>query len=130
YVLVVAPGPASSAQLAPPDRGQPTYLLAKRQPRMFRLRVPKDRGDKTVTWTLTANGHTEKVVARLVPAYEKSEKMMLTNNSTGVVFGEDDPNKPPTIATAPTLTAGVNTPVTLMATVTDDGLPKPRPVPA
>lgn len=128
--LVIPAGPENSVMPGGPDRGQPTYFLAKRQSRMFRLRVPKDFGDKAVTWSLTANGHTEKVIAKLIPAYEKTERMMLTNNSTGTVFGEDDPNKPPTIATAPTLTAGLNTPVTLMATVTDDGLPKPRPVPA
>ena len=127
--LVIPPGPENSVMPGGPDRGQPTYFLAKRQARMFRLRVPKDFGDKPVTWSITANGHTEKVVARLVPAYEKSERMMLTNNSTGTVFGEEDLNRPPTITTAATLTAGVNTPVTLMATVTDDGLPKPRPAP-
>src|SRR5262245_14504225 len=128
--LVIPAGPDNSVMPGGPDRGQPTYFLAKRQARMFRLRVPKDWGDKPVTWTLTANGHTEKVVGRLIPAYEKSERMMITNNSTGTVFGEDDPNKPPTITTAPTLTASVSQPVTLMATVVDDGLPKPRPVPA
>ena len=128
--LVIPAGPENSVMPGGPDRGQPTYFLAKRQARMFRLRVPRDFGDKAITWSLTANGHTEKVIAKLIPAYEKSERMILTNNSTGTVFGEDDPNKPPTITTSPTLSAGVNTPVTLMATVTDDGLPKPRPVPA
>lgn len=128
--LVIPAGTENSVMPGGPDRGQPTFFLAKRQSRIYRVRVPKDWGDKSLVWTLTANGHTEKVVARLVPAYEKSERMMLTNNSTGVVFGEEDANQPPTITTAPTLTAGVNTPVTLMATVTDDGLPKPRPAPA
>jgi hypothetical protein len=128
--LVIPAGPENSVMPGGPDRGQPTFFLAKRQPRIYRVRVPKDWGDKSLIWTLTANGHTERVVARLVPAYEKSERMMLTNNSTGIVFGEEDPNQPPTITTAPTLTGGLNTPLTLMATVTDDGLPKPRPAPA
>jgi hypothetical protein len=128
--LAIPAGQENSVMPGGPDRGQPTYFLAKRQARMFRLRVPKDWGDKSVTWTLTANGHTERVVARLVPAYEKSERMMVTNNSTGTVFGEEDPNKPPTIALAPTMTATVGAPITLLATVTDDGLPKPRPTPA
>jgi hypothetical protein len=128
--LIIPAGAENSVMPGGPDRGQPTFFLAKRQPRMFRLRVPKDWGDKPVTWTLTANGHTEKVVGRLVPAYEKSERMMVTNNSTGTTFGEEDPNKAPTIALAPTMTATVGAPVTLLATVTDDGLPKPRPAPA
>jgi hypothetical protein len=128
--LVIPAGQDNTVMPGGPDRGQPTFFLAKRQSRIYRVRVPKDWGDKPLTWTLTANGHTEKVVARLIPAYEKSERMMVTNNSTGTVFGEDDPNKPPTIATAPTLTGSVSQPVVLMATVTDDGLPKPRPAPA
>jgi hypothetical protein len=128
--LAIPAGPENSVMPGGPDRGQPTYFLAKRQQRIYRVRVPKDWGDKTLTWTLTANGHTEKVAARLIPAYEKSERMMLTNNSTGIVFGEEDPNQPPTITTAPTLTASVSAPVTLTTTVTDDGLPKPRPAPA
>ena len=126
--LAIPAGPENSVMPGGPDRGQPTYFLAKRQQRIYRVRVPKDWGEKTLTWTLTANGHTEKVAARLIPAYEKSERMMLTNNSTGIVFGEEDPNQPPTITTAPTLTASVSAPVTLTTTVTDDGLPKPRTV--
>jgi len=127
--LAIPAGPENSVMPGGPDRGQPTYFLARRQSRVYRVRVPKDWGDKTLTWTVTANGHTEKVIARLVPAYEKSERMMLTNNSTGTVFGEDDPNQPPTITVAPTLTGALNAGLTLTATVTDDGLPKPRPVP-
>jgi hypothetical protein len=128
--LAIPAGQENSVMPGGPDRGQPTYFLARRQPRIYRVRVPKDWGDKTLTWTITANGHTEKVAARLIPAYEKSEKMMLTNNSTGVVFGEEDVNKPPAINLAPTMTATVGAPTTLLATVTDDGLPKPRPAPA
>ena len=41
--------------------------------------------------------------------------------------GEDDPNKPPVIAIAAVTAPALNAPVTLSATVTDDGLPKPRP---
>jgi hypothetical protein len=127
--LTIPAGPENSVMPGGPDRGQPTFFLAKRQSRIYRVRVPKDWGDKTLTWTVTANGHTEKVIARLVPAYEKSERMMITNNNTGTVFGEDDPNQPPTITMTPTLTGAVNTGVTQTATVTDDGLPKPRPAP-
>ena len=42
--------------------------MPRRQPRIFRVRVPKDWGDKTLTWSITANGRTEKVVAKLLPA--------------------------------------------------------------
>ena len=43
--------------------------------------------------------------------------------------GDDDPNKPPSIGIAPVQAASVASPLTLTALVTDDGLPKPRPLP-
>jgi hypothetical protein len=48
------------------------------------------------------------------------------NNQTTVLFGVDDPNKPPSLSVQPVTAATVDTPVTLTAIYTDDGLPKPR----
>jgi hypothetical protein len=126
--LVIPPGPDNSVSPGPVDQGQPTYFMTRRQYRIFRVRVPKDFGDKSLTWSITANGRTEKVVAKLVPAYEKDERFIQTNNNTTVIFGEEDPNKPPSMTIAPIAAATVNAPVTLSAMVTDDGLPKPRVV--
>lgn len=126
--LVIPPGPDNMVSPGPADQGQPTYFMAKRQFRVFRIRVPKDFGDKSLTWTVTANGSAQKVVAKLVPAYEKDEKFIAMNNNTTVIFGQVDPNKPPVLQVPTTLDATVNTPLTLTAMVTDDGLPKPRVV--
>jgi hypothetical protein len=125
--LVIPPGPDNSVMPGGPDRGQPTYFVPRRQPRVFRVRVPKDWGDRTLTWSITANGREEKVVARLLPAEEINEHMMLAGGSNTMRFGEEDLNQPPTIAIAPVATANVTAPVTLTAMVTDDGLPRPRP---
>jgi hypothetical protein len=54
-----------------PDRGQPTSL--RNGSRGCCRTRSQGLGDKALTWTLTANGHTEKVVAKLLPAYEKDE---------------------------------------------------------
>jgi hypothetical protein len=124
--FAIPAGPNNMVSPGPPDQGQPTYFMARRQYRIFRVRVPKDFGDKSLTWSITANGRTEKVVAKLVPAYEKEEIFIRTNNNTTVIFGVDDPNKPPTIDVEPVTNATVNSPVTLTALFTDDGLPKPR----
>lgn len=126
--LVIPAGPDNMLSPGPADQGQPTYFMAKRQFRIFRVRVPKDFGDKSLTWAVTANGSTQKVVAKLVPAYEKDEKFITMNNNTTVIFGQEDPNKPPTLQLPTTLDAPVNKPVELTAMVTDDGLPKPRVV--
>lgn len=126
--LVIPAGPDNMISPGPADQGQPTYFMPKRQFRIFRVRVPKDFGSKSLTWSITANGRTEKVVARLVPAYEKDERFIETNNQTGVTFGITDVNKKPTLTIAPTFAARVNQPLTIPAQVTDDGLPKPRVV--
>jgi len=125
--LAIPAGPDNSVMPGGPDRGQPTYFQPRRQPRIVRVRVPKDWGDKTLTWSITANGRTEKVVSKLLPAEEMNEHMMSAGGSNTITFGEEDLNRPPTIVVAPVAAATAGTPVTLVANVTDDGLPKPRP---
>jgi len=124
--LVIPPGPDNSVMPDGPDRGQPTYFAPRRQPRIFRVRVPKDWGDKAITWSITANGVTEKVVSKLLPAEEINEHIMIANGNNPMRCGEEDLNKPPTLAVAPIGEATAGAPVSLTANVTDDGLPKPR----
>lgn len=126
--LLIPPGPNNFLSPGAQDQGQPTYFMARRQPRIFRVRVPRDWGDKALTWTITANGRTEKVTAKLVPAYEKDERFIQTNNNTTVTLGVDDVNLPPTLKVASSFTGTVGAPLTFAAEVTDDGLPKPRVV--
>src|SRR5262249_45467189 len=125
--LAIPAGPDNSVTPDGPDRGQPTYFMARRQPRIFRVRVPKDWGDKAITWSITANGVSEKVVSKLLPAEEINEHMMIANGSNTMQFGEEDLNKPPTIAIPPLASAVAGSPVPLVANVADDGLPRPRP---
>lgn len=123
--LVIPVGPHNLVEPDGPDRGQPTYFLPRQNQRMFRLRVPKDFGQQAVTWTLTAHGRTDKVIAELVPAYEINEYIISSGGNT-VRFGEVDENRPPTIAVAPVPSVKTGVPVTLTARFADDGLPKPR----
>ena len=124
--LVIPVGPDNLVEPDGTDRGQPTYFLPRQNQRMFRLRVPKDFGKKAVTWTLTAHGRTDKVIAELVPAYEINE-YIISSGGNAVPFGEVDENRPPTITVAPVPSVQTGVPVTLTARYADDGLPKPRP---
>ncbi|HTD45008.1 MAG TPA: hypothetical protein VK687_12540 [Bryobacteraceae bacterium] len=126
--LAIPAGPDNKIEPGPPDRGQPTYFLPRRQPWVFRVTVPKDWGQQELVWSITAHGRTEKAYAQLMLEEEILERVIQTRGNLNP--GEDDPNKPPTIAIAPVPAASVASPVTLTAMVTDDGLPKPRPVPA
>src|SRR5437879_3661917 len=126
--LAIAPGPDNKFEPGNPDGGQPTYFLPRRQRWVVRYRVPADFGKKTVTWSITANGRTEKAYGDLIPAEELTERVLMTNGNFKP--GESDPNQPPSITVAAPQNVVAGVPVTLTASVQDDGLPKPRPAAA
>src|SRR6202521_3017343 len=46
-------GPDNNIEPGGPDQGQPTHFLIRRRQFAFRVKVPKDFGDKDLVWTLT-----------------------------------------------------------------------------
>lgn len=95
---------------------------------MFRVKVPADFGKKELVWSVTSNGRTERAFGNLMGPQEITERVVMTNGSFDP--GHDDPNKAPSITVAPPTGVAVGTPAALVASVVDDGLPKPRVVPA
>jgi hypothetical protein len=123
--LAIPAGPDNIVEPGGPDRGQPTFFLPRRQSWVFRVRVPKDFGKQVVTWTIKANGRTEKAYGELLPVEEITERIIMTRGNLNP--GDSDPNKPPAITIAPPVTTGgIGASIALTAIVTDDGLPKPR----
>ena len=108
------------------DRGQPTHFYARRQQFMFRVKVPKDWGTKDLVWTVTAHGKTEKAFGTLLPVWEIDRHVYQQNRAGPGELGEAD--EAPTIALVGSAdrTASVGQPLTIAATVADDGLPTPR----
>src|ERR1700678_3137320 len=49
-------GPNNRIEPGGPDQGQPTHFLPGRGWGLFTVTVPKDFGDKRLTWTIVANG--------------------------------------------------------------------------
>jgi hypothetical protein len=123
--LSIPAGPDNRVEPNGPETGQPTYFLPRRQRWVYRLRVPADFGNKEVTWTITAHGRAETAYGNLIPAQEITDRVVRTNGNFNP--GEDDPNEPPSITIPRTQTASTSTPLPLIASVRDDGLPKPRP---
>src|SRR5262245_7555797 len=101
--IAIPPGPDNAIDPGPADRGQPTYFLPRRQGWVYRLRVPADFGKGVVTWTIKANGKTEKAYGELLPVEEITERIIMTRGNLNP--GDDDPNKPPAASIAPTATA-------------------------
>jgi hypothetical protein len=132
--LDVPVGPGNTIEPGGPDQGQPTHFLPRRNRFIFRVRVPKDFGDKELVWTLTTQGKTQKAFASLRPdLYIENIDIMSETGALGA--GSSNPeiraDKAPviTIEGGKTRTAKVGQPLTVVAAVTDDGIPKARPAP-
>jgi len=130
--LDVQVGSANGFSPGNPDQGQPTHFLPRRNRFVFRVKVPATFSAKDeLVWTLTTNGVTEKAYASLREDY-KVDDVVKASETGALGAGTSSPeirsNKPPVVKVdgPKTLTAKVGQPVTIVTTVTDDGIPKPR----
>jgi hypothetical protein len=99
-----------------PDQGQPTHFLPRRQSGVFTITVPKDFGNKRLTWTLVANGQPAEVPFWLNPPYYVDPFLNKANGNTPPVIklapeGPEIQGPPRGIALS--LTTTVAGPVTL-----------------
>jgi hypothetical protein len=65
-------GPDNRIDPGGPDQGQPTHFMPRRQWGVFTVRVPKDFGNRKLTWTLTASRKTTVIPVSLDPRWEVS----------------------------------------------------------
>ena len=129
--LYIPIGPNNNIEPGGPDRGQPTYFLPRRNRNVVRIKVPADFGNKEIVWTVTANGKTERAYGTLKPDYAHDKAVQYLNYSGMSRVGRAERNQAPvaTLEGAAQRSATVGEPVTLSASVTDDGIPAPRPAP-
>jgi hypothetical protein len=130
--LDVPIGPANNFAPGNADQGQPTHFLPRRNRFVFRVKVPSTFTAKDeLVWTLTTNGVTEKAYASLRDDY-KVDDIVKASETGALGAGTSSPeirsNKPPVVKVngAKALTAKVGQPLTIVTTVTDDGIPKRR----
>jgi hypothetical protein len=116
------------------DRGQPTHFYPARKWWVFRTVVPADwPKDRRLVWTLTALGKTSQAKGWLQPEWEVDTDLiaknaardpsLMTSGTNEVDL--DHQNDPPTITGVAAHTISVADTLTLRATATDDGRPKP-----
>lgn len=130
--LTIPVGVDNNIQPGGPDMGQPTFFYTRTQRNLFVVNVPKN-GDikREVIWTVTANGKTEKAIGWLQAEWE-IDPAGGAGGSGGNTSAEHKLNQPPTIfgisymidSALPVTLSDVGT---LIAVITDDGLPIPRP---
>jgi hypothetical protein len=122
--LDVPVGPNNRIEPGGPDQGQPTHFLSGRQWGVFSVKLPKDLGNKKLTWTIVANGLTNAITLHtqadyIVEPYEdaanKNTPPKLKFEPNGAVFTGAP------VGIAAKYSASVGTPLPLTVWATDEG---------
>ena len=117
-------GPGNRIEPGGPDQGQPTHFMSGRQWGAFVVKLPRDLGNKRLSWTLVANGFTNTITLHTQPDYivEPYEDAASKNTPPKIKFEEAGAvfTGPP-VAIAAKMIGAVGTPLALTAWVTDEG---------
>ena len=121
-VVDIPVGPNNRIEPGGPDFGQPTHFLPRRGWGVFTIPVPKDFGDKKLTWTIVANGQTTTIPLSLHQNYqvEPYEEKGMGNTPPTLRFEPGGPTHTgPPNGLAASLTATVSEPLALTVWVSD-----------
>jgi hypothetical protein len=119
-------GPNNRIEPGGPDMGQPTHFLPGRQWGMFVLPVPREfKPTDSITWTIVANGQSVTIPFRLHPDYVMSPLTEIAVGNTPPVLRFEPNGKTfqgplATLASAPSKTASVATPLPIEVWLSDD----------
>ncbi|HYL39171.1 MAG TPA: hypothetical protein VEV17_24850 [Bryobacteraceae bacterium] len=123
--LNIPVGPNNKFEPGDPDRGQPGFFYPRRQMFLFHVQVPKDWGQKDLTWTLTSHGRTEKAFGHLQPVWLIDNRLIAANVHGSSNLDVVDNDQPPVVKIEPVQAVTYPEPATLKVSVSDDGNPKP-----
>lgn len=131
--LDIPVGPNNLIEPGGPDHGQPTHFETGRQWGVFTIKVPKDFGTKTLTWTIVSGGEKLSIPFALSKGYtiEPFKERGMGNSPPVLSFaaGGSKFTGPPT-AVAASLTGRVNQPVELKVWAEDAKGSEAPPPPA
>ena len=122
--LDIPVGPNNRVEPGGPDQGQPTHFLTARQFGVFTVKVPKDFGDKKLTWTIVANGFTNTITLHLKKDWIVEPFLDAASKNTPPVlkFQPDGPSfTGPPVTIAASYSATVGKPLALTTWATDEG---------
>lgn len=119
-------GPENRIEPGGPDQGQPTHFLVGRGWGTIAIKVPKDFGDKKLTWTLTANGKTVSIPFGITKGYQIEPLLdaAMGNKPPTLKFAEAGAGltgPPGPLSAAPVINGSVGDAVPISFWITDDG---------
>ncbi len=120
--LDIPVGPNNRIEPGGPDQGQPTHFLPRRGWGVFTIKVPKDFGDKRLTWTITANGHTNAIPVGVIKGYQVEPFKEAAQGNEPPRLQVDANSQPvfgPPVGIVTTLTGTVGQPVMMSGIATD-----------
>jgi hypothetical protein len=129
-VLDIPIGPENKIEPGGPDQGQPTHFEVGRGWGTIAVKVPKDFGEKKLTWTLTANGKTVSVPFGITKGYQIEPYLdaAMGNKPPVIKLSENGPaltGPPPPLSAAPVINGAVGENVAIKYWITDDGNEEP-----
>src|SRR5580693_1555367 len=117
-------GPDNRIEPGGPDQGQPTHFQTGHQWGVFTIAVPKDFGNKKLTWTIVANQQTNIITLHTRPEWVVEPFKDAASGNTPPVLKFEQAGRaftgPPATIAAQYKTA-VQSPLPLTAWVTDEG---------
>ena len=117
-------GPDNHFEPGVPDTGQPTFFYPRAHRRVFSIDVPSDFGDRRLVWNLTTQGETLRAIGWLEPTWQTAARA-----AGGRRLGpEAARNTAPEIDVDAPAAVTLQDGATLVARVTDDGLPVVREI--
>jgi len=124
--LDIPVGPNNRIEPGGPDQGQPTHFEVGRQWGVFVVKVPKDFGTKTLTWTIVSNGEAQSVPFTLNKGYPISpyKELGMGNQPPVLAFSQGGAKVTgPPMAVAANFSGTVNQPVAISVWVEDPKAP-------
>lgn len=120
--LDVPVGDSNRIEPGPPDQGQPTHFLPRRQWGVFTVTVPQNFGTEKLTWTIVANGQATAVPAHLDARWEISpfHDVGIGNTPPLISFEDGGPSAQGPQGMSVALETTLRNPLTLNLWVADD----------
>jgi hypothetical protein len=124
--LDIPVGPNNRFAPGDPDQGQPTHFEVGRQWGVFVVKVPKDFGNKVITWTIVANGEAQSVPFTLNKGYPVSpyKELGMGNQPPVLAFSQGGAKVTgPPVGVSASFAGTVNQPVAISVWVEDPKAP-------